>query len=221
MSAKPISLEVFEEHMKKNPTFDVRIEQLQNLFKKDSMDLTFKVVTAIEKVFCGNLLPSIHASMDALTDPRMTEKDKMDVKTEISQLCRSMELAFQGVIQGADIDFNIPLEPVELYTKFKKLQKKHEHLKLAQIMVNTALHEMEQQRIPPFDENIQLYSGCFHVDVSKADSDRMVKGWVSVILCPKVLVSAVKKFIDKPYIQGHSGSSSEFFDLDELSKEDC
>ena len=157
MSAKPISLEVFEANMRKNPGYDIhteQVEQLKNLFdskvNEKALDVTFKAITSIEKVFCGNMLPSVLACMEALSDPDIDKKDIPLIKTEIFQLCRSMELALQGVLSGADIDFNIPLEPVELYTKFKKLQKKHEHLKLAQIMVNTALHEMEQQgNCPP------------------------------------------------------------------------
>ena len=222
MSAKPISREVFEEGMKKNPKFDINIEQLKNLFNdsisQQSMDIVMKVVSSIEKVFCGNLLPSIHAGMDALADPNMTQEDKVLVKTEVNQLCRSMELALQGVLYGSDIEFTVPLTSAKIYKQFKELQKKHTHLKVAQIIVNTALHEMEQQQITPFDKNVQLYSGCFHVDVSKADSERMVAGWVSIILCPKDISSAVKKFIDKPYTPGHGGSSPEFFDLEKLLK---
>lgn len=219
MSAKPISLEVFEENMRKNPKFDVQIEQLKNLFNDSiSMDVVMKAVSSMEKVFCGNLLPSIHAGMDALTDPNMTQEDKVLVKTEVNQLCRSMELALQGVLYGSDIEFTVPLTPAKIYKQFKELQKKHTHLKVAQIIVNTSLHEMEQQQIPPFDKNVQLYSGCFHVDVSKADSERIIVGWVSVILCPKDISTAVKKFIDKPYTPGHGGSSPEFFDLEKLLK---
>lgn len=222
MSAKPISLEAFEENMRQNPKYDRGIEQLESLFNakvdQQSMDITMKVVSSIEKVFCGSLLPSIHASMDALTDPAMLPEDKTLVKTEVSQLCRSMELALQGVLYGSDIEFTVALTPDKIYKQFKELQKNHTHLKVAQIIVNTALHEMEQQQISPFDKNIQLYSGVFHVDVSKAESERILNGWVSVILCPKELSSAVKNFIDKPYTPGHGGSSPEFFDLAESLK---
>lgn len=228
MSAKPISLEVFEANMRKNPGYDIhteQVEQLKNLFdskvNEKALDVTFKAITSIEKVFCGNMLPSVLASMEALSDPDLDKKDIPLIKTEIFQLCRSMELALQGVLSGADIDFVIPLERASTYNEFKKLVENKERLQVAQIVTNTALKEMAQQQIAPLDENIVLYSGCFHMDTSNVEPERLLKGWVSVILCPKELAVAVKKFIDKPYTQGHGGSSPEFFDLAELSKENC